>query len=85
MIPSAVTNGDGRTTYHIPPAANGINCLACRTFHTIGSCPLKKAGVEHCNLCGMAHFGHARICPHIQSETQVSRLPSAMYGRLGLG
>ncbi|KAK4541522.1 hypothetical protein LTR36_007968 [Oleoguttula mirabilis] len=59
-------------THHLAPsAASGINCLACRTFHPIGSCPLKLAGVEHCNLCGMAHFGHARICPHIQSETQV--------------
>jgi hypothetical protein len=50
---------------------NGINCGACRTYHLQGQCPLKLAGVEHCNLCGMAHFGHARVCPHIQSETQV--------------
>lgn len=48
-----------------------INCLACRTQHIIGHCPLKLAGVEHCNLCGIAHFGHGRVCPHIQSETQV--------------
>jgi hypothetical protein len=49
----------------------GVNCQACRKFHLVGSCPVKLAGVEYCNLCGMAHYGHARVCPHIQSETQV--------------
>lgn len=48
--------------------------MACRSFHEQGKCPLKLAGVEHCNLCGMAHYGSARVCPHIQSETQVSAL-----------
>ncbi|TKA71091.1 hypothetical protein B0A55_08337 [Friedmanniomyces simplex] len=37
-----------------------------------------KAGVEYCNLCGMAHFGHARVCPHIQSETQVRAMLEAL-------
>lgn len=50
----------------------GVNCRACAQHHPVGSCPLKIAGVEFCNLCGMAHYGHARVCPHIQSETQVS-------------
>ena len=53
--------------------ASGVNCIACKTFHPIGACPLKLAGVEVCNLCGIAHFGAARVCPHIQSETQVRR------------
>lgn len=52
-----------------------VNCVACQSNHRVGSCPLKAAGVEHCNLCGMAHFGHARVCPHIQSETQVQSFP----------
>ena len=56
--------------------ADGINCVACRSFHPVGRCPLKMAGVEYCNLCGMAHFGSARVCPHIQSETQVSASPA---------
>lgn len=59
--------------------SNGINCLACRSFHPLGQCPLKLAGVEHCNLCGMAHFGSARVCPHIQSETQVSFFYKLMH------
>ncbi|KAF2170286.1 hypothetical protein M409DRAFT_52019 [Zasmidium cellare ATCC 36951] len=56
----------------------GVNCRACQSFHAVGSCPLKLAGVEHCNLCGMAHYGHARVCPHIQSETQVRAMLEAL-------
>ncbi|KAK5164949.1 uncharacterized protein LTR77_009614 [Saxophila tyrrhenica] len=57
---------------------NGVNCVACRSYHPVGSCPLKLAGVETCNLCGMAHFGSARVCPHIQSETQVRQMLEAL-------
>ena len=53
-------------------------CQACGHTHPIGSCPLKLAGVEHCNICGMAHFGHARVCPHIKSETQVVEMLTAL-------
>jgi hypothetical protein len=73
-VPSVDLTTNGNT----PGAANGnatppamINCTACRKYHMVGSCPIKVAGVEYCNLCGMAHYGHARVCPHIQSETQV--------------
>ena len=48
-----------------------IKCMACKTTHIVGSCPLKTAGVEHFNLCGIAHYGQMRVCPHITSETQV--------------
>ncbi|KAI7553411.1 SNF2 family DNA-dependent chromodomain-containing ATPase, partial [Hortaea werneckii] len=61
-----------------PQPSDLINCLACRTQHIIGHCPLKLAGVEHCNLCGIAHFGHGRVCPHIQSETQVRAMLEAL-------
>ncbi|EMC92106.1 hypothetical protein BAUCODRAFT_569387 [Baudoinia panamericana UAMH 10762] len=68
-----------RVTIPTPqPIPNGLNCLACKTYHSAGSCPLKLAGVEHCNLCGIAHFGHARVCPHIQSETQVRAMLEAL-------
>jgi hypothetical protein len=43
----------------------------CDTFHEVGSCPLKLCGVEHCGLCGYAHFAGASECPHLNSETQV--------------
>ncbi|GAM91012.1 hypothetical protein ANO11243_090590 [Dothideomycetidae sp. 11243] len=72
------------TGYHglpTPPAADfnpAISCIACRQMHVQGNCPLKKAGVEYCNLCGTAHFGHARICPHINSETQVRAMLAAL-------
>jgi len=46
-------------------------CAICNTSHPLGSCPLKLAGTERCPLCGIAHFGHARQCPHIKSETMV--------------
>jgi hypothetical protein len=32
------------------------------------------AGVEHCGLCGLAHIGHGRTCPHLNSEVQVATL-----------
>lgn len=53
------------------PAAR---CLACNTSHPIGHCPMKLAGVEHCGLCGIAHFGHSRTCPHLNSEAQVAMM-----------
>ncbi|GAB7358674.1 hypothetical protein MBLNU230_g3903t1 [Neophaeotheca triangularis] len=61
-----------------PNQENMLNCLACRTYHAVGYCPLKVAGVERCNLCGLAHYGHARVCPHLQSETQVRAMLSAL-------
>lgn len=53
-------------------------CLACGQGHPIGSCPLKIAGPEHCPICGIAHYGVARTCPHIQSETQVRAMLEAL-------
>ena len=53
-------------------------CLACNTKHRRGYCPLKIAGPEICNLCGIAHFGVARTCPHIRSETQVKEMINAL-------
>lgn len=35
---------------------------------------MKLAGPEHCNICGMAHYGHGRVCPHFKSETQVRQM-----------
>lgn len=55
-----------------------VNCPACRSQHPRGACPLKAAGVEHCNLCGLAHYGQARTCPHIRSETQVREMIAAL-------
>ena len=47
-------------------------CVACDQHHPVGYCPLKLAGVEHCGLCGIAHFGYSRTCPHLNSEAQVA-------------
>ena len=55
-----------------------IGCVACQSIHILGSCPLKRAGSERCNLCGIAHFRHARVCPHINSETQVRNMLAAL-------
>lgn len=54
------------------------SCLACASPHRIGYCPLKLADVEYCNLCGLAHYGKARTCPHIRSETQVRAMLHAL-------
>ena len=40
----------------------------------MGWCRLKVAGIEHCGLCGLAHVGHGRTCPHLNSEVQVATL-----------
>ncbi|KAL6707679.1 hypothetical protein ACN47E_003800 [Coniothyrium glycines] len=53
-------------------------CPACHKNHPQGACELKVAGVEHCGLCGLAHYGHSRTCPHIKSETQVREMLAAL-------
>ena len=57
-----------------PPAT----CPACENYHLPGRCPLKLAGVEYCTLCGIAHFGRGRICPHINSITQLQAMQEAV-------
>ncbi|KAL4919999.1 PHD/FYVE-zinc-finger like domain-containing protein [Aspergillus aurantiobrunneus] len=57
---------------------NGATCFVCGRVHPTGSCPLKVAGVEHCGLCGLAHYGHARTCPHLRSDLQVTRMIEAL-------
>ncbi|EDN10597.1 conserved hypothetical protein [Histoplasma mississippiense (nom. inval.)] len=60
-------SGESNTRSHSPR-----RCVACDQIHPIGHCPLKLAGVEHCGLCGIAHYGRGRACPHLSSETQVA-------------
>lgn len=57
---------------HLPP------CLACGTPHHVGCCPLKLAKVEHCPLCGIAHYGHQRTCPHLNSLTKCRTMLEAL-------
>ena len=53
-------------------------CIACNESHNTGYCPLKIAGVEYCNLCGLAHYGVARTCPHLNSVTQLRAMVDAI-------
>ena len=53
-------------------------CLACRQSHRPGYCPLMLAGVENCELCGIAHYGHQRACPHLKSVTQLRLMVEAL-------
>lgn len=75
--PAPYTNGmDGANDWApphgtLPPARL---CPACDEIHPIGYCRLRLAGVEHCGLCGLAHSGHARTCPHLNSEVQVATM-----------
>ena len=71
LVPPQILGMDGGSS---PPA----KCPACETYHPSGSCPLKKAGVEHCPLCGIAHYGRGRICPHINSITQLQLMHEAL-------
>ena len=71
LIPHQIIGMDGGNS---PPA----KCAACENHHPSGGCPLKKAGVEYCPLCGIAHYGRARICPHINSITQLQLMHEAI-------
>ncbi|KAL9105078.1 MAG: hypothetical protein Q9163_000091 [Psora crenata] len=53
-------------------------CIACDKGHPVGFCPLKIAGVELCNLCGLPHYGFARTCPHLNSVTQLRAMVEAI-------
>jgi chromodomain-helicase-DNA-binding protein 4 len=60
------------------PYPKALLCLACNQQHITGSCPLKTAGIERCNICGLAHYGYARVCPHFKSETMVRTMLEAL-------
>ena len=62
----------------IPLSAGERECLACAKRHQPGYCPLRMAGVEHCELCGIAHYGHQRTCPHLTSVTQLRLMVDAI-------
>ncbi|OAX83659.1 hypothetical protein ACJ72_01972 [Emergomyces africanus] len=68
-LQEAMTNGYGESS---TPSHSAHRCVACDQHHPTGHCPLKLAGVEHCGLCGIAHYGRGRTCPHLNSETQVA-------------
>ncbi|RMD42327.1 hypothetical protein DV735_g2779, partial [Chaetothyriales sp. CBS 134920] len=67
-------NMDGSAAYNdttVPPVHQ---CPACGEVHPLGWCRIKLAGVEHCGLCGVAHLGHSRTCPNLNSEHEVLML-----------
>jgi hypothetical protein len=53
-------------------------CHACGETHAIGFCALKRAGVEHCGLCGIAHFGGTLNCANLKSEKQARLMLDAL-------
>ncbi|KAK2739860.1 hypothetical protein FQN57_006436 [Myotisia sp. PD_48] len=57
---------------------NQVTCIACDKVHPVGYCLLRLAGVEHCGLCGSAHYGHGRACTHLNSELQVALMLGAL-------
>lgn len=67
-------NGDVPPEYMAIPVPASHRCSACKEEHPMGWCRLKIAGVEYCGLCGLAHMGHGRTCPHLNDEKQVETL-----------
>ena len=65
-------------TKGVPLSQGGRDCLACGQRHPPGYCPLMIAGVECCELCGIAHYGHLRTCPHLTSVTQLRLMLEAI-------
>jgi chromodomain-helicase-DNA-binding protein 4 len=39
---------------------------------------MKRTGVEHCELCGIAHFGGTDNCANLKSEKQVRLMLDAL-------
>ncbi|KGO49885.1 Zinc finger, PHD-type [Penicillium expansum] len=70
--PPVTPMGTNGTQDTFPP------CVACQQHHIPGRCPLHHAGVEFCGLCGLAHWGVRRTCPHMQSGVQVTRMLEAL-------
>jgi len=71
-LPSAQPSTDGSS--EVKPR----RCIACNQHHATGYCPLKLAGVEHCQLCGLAHYGNGRTCAHLNSVTQLRAMVEAI-------
>ncbi|EXJ94804.1 hypothetical protein A1O1_03202 [Capronia coronata CBS 617.96] len=73
--PAPHFNGDAQFDFgpvcHMPPTHL---CSACGEEHPMGWCRLKLAGLEYCGLCGLAHLGHGRTCPHLNDEAQVATM-----------
>ena len=76
--PHAPDTGAALDTNRPGPIGNFINCLACGGTHYQGYCPLKLAGAEYCNMCGLAHFGYSRTCAHLNSVTQLRAMNEAL-------
>ena len=71
LTPRAATLPNGRAGSAESDDGQYHLCIACNESHDTGYCPLKIAGVEYCNLCGLPHYGIARNCPHLNSVTQL--------------
>lgn len=67
--------GDGTNDFEVPTMMPPSHrCRACGEDHPLGWCRLKLANVEYCGLCGTAHVGTGRTCPHLNDETQVATM-----------
>ncbi|KAJ5109208.1 hypothetical protein N7456_005883 [Penicillium angulare] len=88
LTPPKKTRPFKRVVYKPPPEQLDLgldgasdynpNCIACNRPHPSGQCPVKAAGVENCPLCGLAHFGGRRVCPHLHSKVQIDRMMDAL-------
>jgi chromodomain-helicase-DNA-binding protein 4 len=81
-VPNLSDDPDFMRTFGNTATHNRL-CLACDSMHAVGQCPSKRSGVEHCGLCGLAHYGFIQsgseaACPHFSSETQVRLMLDAL-------
>ena len=78
LTPRAPTIPNGRAGSVESDDGQYHPCIACNESHDTGYCPLKIAGVEYCNLCGLPHYGISRNCPHLNSVTQLRHMVEAI-------
>ena len=72
-----VANANGSTKYEglkLP----WINCILCKYRHVQGGCPLKVAGYETCNLCGIPHYGSQTSCVNTQDSVTLQKMLHAL-------
>ncbi|KAL9131362.1 MAG: hypothetical protein Q9217_000689 [Psora testacea] len=78
FIPRGAALTNGRAGSAESDDVQHFRCIACGESHDLGFCPLKIAGIEFCNLCGLPHYGFARTCPHLNSVTQLRAMVEAI-------
>jgi hypothetical protein len=66
----------------VPQGSRGSSiqfCRTCKSAHAKGKCLAKLVrGLDHCRICGIAHFGISSSCPHLASVVELRLMLDAL-------